>query len=281
MFSDGLTRRVRGGVLALAFQVEGRAGVARVRQRPDGWLEMALEHPQPDAAERHVRFLLAVDMDVRPYLAGTRGDSLVAASSRVRAGLRPLRSSTVAHAVLRAAAGQLIASSRARRIERALLRRTGTPAGELIAPPDGVQLRERLSPAAAEACGLSPRRAAALCALARRVDLEGLRTRPALEAAARIAREPGFGPWSAGLVATHGLGSLRLGPAGDLGLVRMCSQLLGRPAGVEDTAAMLARYDPFAALAGLDLLAHPLAARGAAPAPGPVCPPRAGSVVSG
>jgi 3-methyladenine DNA glycosylase/8-oxoguanine DNA glycosylase len=268
------------GVLSLAFQVGGEFGSARVRQRPDGWLEALVDHPQAEIAEIHVRFLLAVDADVRPYLARTRDDRLIAASARVRTGMRPLRTSTVAHAVLRATAGQLITSGRARRIERALLRRTGTPVGDLIAPPTGSQLRERLTPAAAEACGLSPRRAAALCALARRVDLEGLRRRPAPEAVARIAREPGFGPWSAGLVSMHGLGSLRAGPAGDLGLVNVCTRLLGRPADVADTAGLLARYDPFAALAGLDLLAHPLAARGGVPPADPVCPPAATGVGS-
>ena len=265
-------------MLSLAFQVAGEPGSARVRQRPDGWLEAVVEHSRAEPAEAHLRFLLAVDADVRPYLARTRDDRLISASARVRSGLRPLRTSTVAHAVLRATAGQLITSGRARGIERALLRRTGTPVDGLIAPPTAAQVRERLSPALGEACGLSPRRSAALCALVRRVDLEGLRARPALEAAARIAREPGFGPWSAGLVAMHGLGSLRVGPVGALGLVKACSRLLGRPAEVADTAALLAAYEPFPALAGLDLLAHPLAARGAAPTGDPACPPVAGGV---
>ena len=240
-------------------RVGGAATLARIRQRPDGLLEAVCDHPDRSLAELQLRFLLATDVDVSGYLRLAREDELLRGSGSIRAGGRALRTATVAHAAIRAAAGQLITSARARQIERALLRRTGTRVGELICPPTAAELRGRLSPALGAACGLSPARAAALARLVRRLDLEALRARPSTEAAARIEREPGFGPWSAGLICTLGIGSLRFGPAGDLGLIRLAGALLGREATVEDTRRLLDRYAPWAALAGQDLLGHPLA----------------------
>ena len=46
---------------------------------------------------------------------------------------------------------------------------------------------------------------------------------------------------------------------GDLGLIKLCSALLGRPAEVADTAALLDRYGDWAGLAGAHLLSLPLA----------------------
>jgi len=246
-------------VLELALVAGGEPGFARVRQLPGGELEAEIRHCDGAAAAAHLRFVLAVDVDVAPYLAIARDDPLLRGGGEARSGRRPLRTSTVAQATIRAATGQLIASRRAREIERAILRCTGTPVGDLVAPPTGAQLRARLSAAQAERCGLSPARAAAVVALAGRVDLDRLRGRPVTEVAARIARERGFGPWSAGVVCLHGIGSYRFGPVGDLGLMRMCTALLGRPAEVGDTSLLLDRYAPWAGLAGAQLLLHPLA----------------------
>ena len=60
----------------------------------------------------------------------------------------------------------------------------------------------------------------------------------------------------------HGLGRYDRGLVGDLGLIRLCCELLGRRAEAEDTAELLARYGEWAGLASLHLLraAGPLAA---------------------
>ena len=41
------------------------------------------------------------------------------------------------------------------------------------------------------------------------------------------------------MIAAKGLGSYAHGPVGDLGLIKLCAALLGRPADVADTARLL------------------------------------------
>jgi 3-methyladenine DNA glycosylase/8-oxoguanine DNA glycosylase len=71
----------------------------------------------------------------------------------------------------------------------------------------------------------------------------------------RIERERGLGPWSAGMVCLFGLGRYERGLVGDLGLIKLCSSLLGRWAEPEDTAELLAPYGEWAGLASVYLLA--------------------------
>jgi 3-methyladenine DNA glycosylase/8-oxoguanine DNA glycosylase len=260
------TRRVRDGVLSLAFEAADAPARADVRQRPDGDLELRIEAEDGAAALDRVRFLLACDVDVAPFLRLAEADPLLRRLVPRARGYRPLRLGTIAHAVLRALAGQLIQSSEARRIESRLIQRSATPHGDLYLPPRREQLAT-LPPARLVACGLASRRAAALTRVLRSFDVERLAGLPAATAAARLQREPNLGPWSAGVVCLEGLGSFERGLAGDLGLIRLCTALLGRPAAVEDTERLLARYGEWAGLASLHLLGHPLArtrARGAA-----------------
>jgi 3-methyladenine DNA glycosylase/8-oxoguanine DNA glycosylase len=76
-------------------------------------------------------------------------------------------------------------------------------------------------------------------------------------AAARIERERGLGPWSAGMICLYGLGRYEQGLVGDLGLVKLCASLLGRRAEPEDTRRLLEPYDEWAGLASVYLLAKP------------------------
>ena len=57
-----------------------------------------------------------------------------------------------------------------------------------------------------------------------------------------------------GDVLPHGLGRYDRGLVGDLGLIRLCSALLGRRAEAADTAGLLERYGEWAGLASLHLL---------------------------
>src|ERR687892_91283 len=95
----------------------------------------------------------------------------------------------------------------------------------------------------------------ALVRISREWDLERLHGVETGVAASRIARERGLGPWSAGMVCLYGLGRFEHGLVGDLGLVKLCSGLLGRRAEAEDTQALLAPYGEWAGLASVYLLA--------------------------
>ena len=75
----------------------------------------------------------------------------------------------------------------------------------------------------------------------------------------RLTAEPGIGPWAAGVVCGQGLGRSDAAPAGDLGLIKLCSALLRRRADAADTEELLARYAPWQGFAAAHLLSHPLA----------------------
>ena len=255
-----LTRSMRRGVLGLAYEAGGAPAHAQVWQRRDGSLGARVAADQPEAAVERLRFLLALDADHAPFLELARRDPLLRDVVGARPGLRPLRLGTVAHALLTALAGQLVTWREARGIERRIMRRVCRPHGELLLPPTGADLAA-LSPAQATGAGLAPRRAAALVRITRELDLERLHRVPSATVAARVERERMLGPWSAGVICVYGLGRHDRGLVGDLGLIRLCRELLGRRAEAEDTARLLERYGPWQGLASVHLLAHPLARR--------------------
>ena len=88
-----------------------------------------------------------------------------------------MRTGTVAQALLRAVAGQLIQASRARQIERTIVRATTPELGGLHAPPTCADFA-RYSPAQLARLGLGARRAGALIRLCRTLELERLKTVP-------------------------------------------------------------------------------------------------------
>jgi 3-methyladenine DNA glycosylase/8-oxoguanine DNA glycosylase len=162
--------------------------------------------------------------------------------------MRPRRTATVAHAALKAVCGQLVQSSRARALERIVIRRSGgaVPTCESLA---------RLSPASLCSCGLAPSRAATLARLVRTLDLERLRDVPGDRAPRRLARERGIGPWSVGVIALAGLGRYDHGLVGDLGLVKLQASLTGVWPEQQETAMLLAPYEEWQGLASVFLLA--------------------------
>jgi DNA-3-methyladenine glycosylase II len=252
------TRHFHSGVLDLALVTPAGPAHIRVWQRRDGDLAARIGAQDTGAALDALRFVLAADIDHTPFLRLAASDPLLSAAVRRRPGLRPARLGTVAHALVRALCGQLITAREAMRIERRLLGAMCAPTGELRRPPRASDIA-RLSAAGAERAGLSPRRAAALVRVGRTLDLERLRSVPPQAAVNRLCAEPGLGLWSAGVIAGMGLGSYAHGPVGDLGLIKLCSALLGRRACADDTAELLGRYGEWAGLAAAHLLSHPLA----------------------
>ncbi len=209
-------------------------------QRPDGRVVIRAE---TEAGIAHARFMLALDEDTGEFHRRFARDPLIGASARALVGYRPLRLATVAHATLRAIAGQLIESSRAWAIERAVLRlcdeRVGTQAA-----------LARLAPAELRRLGLATQRASTLVRLMRTIDIEGLRGHSTEAVLARLTRERGVGPWSVGVIALEGLGRYDHGLVGDLGLVKLASALWRRSVDGAETAGLLAPYGEWQGLAG-------------------------------
>jgi DNA-3-methyladenine glycosylase II len=250
-FASDATRMMRDGVLTATLHAGGRVEQARAWQRPDGIVRIdALS----EAGMKQMRFVLALDDDHSEFLRRFADDALIGEATRRMPGLRPIRTATVAHALLRAFAGQLITSSRARQIERTVIRAATNRLGTLHAPPTAADLG-RFSPAELRQLGLGARRGASLVRLCRGSDLEALRTIPTDAAARWIERERGLGPWSAGVVCLHGLGRYECGLARDLGLVKLASQLWGRYVEAEETDVLLEPYGEWAGLASVYLLA--------------------------
>jgi 3-methyladenine DNA glycosylase/8-oxoguanine DNA glycosylase len=255
------SRRFDGTVLEAIVPVSGGAERVRARQRPDGTVEIAAA---TDEGVDRMRFVLALDDDHSPFLRVCRGDPLLRETAARLRGLRQIRLPTVAQALLRALCGQLIESSRARALERRIVRATTSRYDRLHAPPTRAELAA-LAPARLRALGLHARRGAALVRLCGEVDLERLHAAPTDAVAARLLRERGLGPWSVGVVCLEGLGRAERGLVGDLGLVKLLAALERRHVEAAETAALLERYGEWAGLASIYLLAG--FARGLVPLP--------------
>ena len=213
-------------------------------QRQDG---AVVVRASDDEGVERARFMLALHDDTAEFHRRFAHDALLGPTARLLAGWRPLRLATVAHAVLRAVAGQLVDSRRARQIERAILR----ACGQEVATQGGLR---QLSPAHLVRCGLAGGRAATLARLCRTIDLEGLHRHDGDAVAARLGRESGIGPWSIGVIALEGLGRYDRGLVGDLGLIKLTSSLRGRWVETWETAELLAPYGEWQGLAGEMLL---------------------------
>jgi len=240
------TRRLADGVLTAALP-EGRAAAW---QAPDGCVHVRASSEQ--ALER-MRFCLAVDDDHAEFVRRFAADPLLGESVRRLRGLRQLRTATVAQALLRAVAGQLILASEARAIERRVVRAATRREGALSVPPTCAELGA-FAPAQLQRLGLGARKAATLVRLCRSLDLERLRDVPTDAVAARLERERGLGPWSVGVVALEGLGRNERGLARDLGLVKLLAELRGRRVEAEETDELLEPYGEWAGLASVYLL---------------------------
>jgi 3-methyladenine DNA glycosylase/8-oxoguanine DNA glycosylase len=193
------------------------------------------------------RFQLALADDTAEFHRRFRADPLLGPTARAFVGYRTLRVPTTTHAALIALTGQLIESSRARAIQRRILRRLGSP----VATREGLA---SLSSTDLRSCGLAQARATALARLVRTIDLERLRALPTSAVRARLSREPGIGPWTVGVIATQGLGRYDHGLVGDLGLIKLASSLRGRCVHAWETEELLEPYGEWQGLASALLL---------------------------
>jgi len=249
------------GTYRATIRVDERLERVHALQRPDGTIVVAAES---DEGVDHLRFVLGLDDDHSEFLARFAADPLLAEPIRRLRGLRPMRTGSVAQALLRAVAGQLIQASRARQIERTIVRAATPELNGLHAPPSCADLA-RFSPAELARLGLGARRGGALVRLCRSLDLERLKDQPTDAVVRRLTRERGVGPWSLGVICLEGLGRYEHGLYRDLGIARLASALWGRWAEPEESDVLLAPYAEWSGLASVYLLAG--FARGFVPLP--------------
>jgi 3-methyladenine DNA glycosylase/8-oxoguanine DNA glycosylase len=245
------TRVVVDGSYRATIRAGGELEQVHAWQRPDG---AVCVRARSEAGVEHVRYALGLDDDHSEFLRRFAADPLLGETIRRLRGLRPVRTATVAHALLRAVAGQLILASRAREIERTIVRRATPRLDGLHAAPTCAELA-RFSPAELRNLGLGARRGATLVRLCRSLELERLKGVATEAAAGRLQRERGLGPWSVGVVCLEGLGRYEFGLARDLGLVKLAAALWGRHVEAEETDELLAPYEEWAGLASVYLLA--------------------------
>jgi 3-methyladenine DNA glycosylase/8-oxoguanine DNA glycosylase len=242
------TRRVREGLVTACCA----GGVARAWQSPDGTVTLRSESP---AAADRLRWMLALDDDHSEFLRLVADDPLLGRASKHLRGFRPVRTATVAQALLRAVCGQLVDWKTARTLERSVIRATAAPGENGLREPPTTAALAALAPFELRRLGLHERRGAALVRLCRGLELERFHDLPTEAVVRRLERERGLGPWSAGVVCLEGLGRYEHGLVGDLGLVKFLRALRGRPVEGWETAELLEPYGEWAGLASVYLLA--------------------------
>jgi 3-methyladenine DNA glycosylase/8-oxoguanine DNA glycosylase len=242
------TRRVHEGLVT----ARCCGAVARAWQSRDGTVTIRSE--SAEAAEK-LRWILALDDDHSEFLRRVADDPLLGRASKHLRGLRPMRTATVAQALLRAVCGQLIDSKTARSLERRVIRALAPRDENGCCEPPSTAALAAVAPFELRRLGLHERRGAALVRLCRSLELERLRDLPTPAVVRRIERERGLGPWSAGVVCLEGLGRFEHGLVGDLGLVKLLRALRGRPVEGWETAELLEPYSEWAGLASVYLLA--------------------------
>lgn len=246
--SSDATRTFRDGVFSAVLGGE----LVRARQAPDGNVDV---RAMTDEGVERLRWMLALDDDHSKFLRAVKHDRMLGPASRALRGLRPVRVSTVAQALLRAFCGQLIEAKRARRLEQTIIRTLCAPLGENLHRAPTTRDLAALAPSQLRALGLHASRAASLVRLCRTVELERLRDAPTPAVAARLGRERGLGPWSIGVVCLEGLGRYDHGLVGDLGLVKLLRDLRGREVEGWETAELLEPYGEWSGLASVYMLA--------------------------
>jgi 3-methyladenine DNA glycosylase/8-oxoguanine DNA glycosylase len=252
MKSDA-TRFFRDGVLTVAYEACGSPSIGRVRQLRDGSLHAEIETSEPDEAVAKLRFILATEDDHSEFLRRFHDDPLIGRAVQSLPGMRPIRTATVVHSLLKAVCGQLIQAKTARLLEAKLVRLACPEHGGLRLPPQR-ETFQRFTRADLARHGLVSRKASALLRLTQELDLERLHGVSTDVAARRIERERGLGPWSAGMVCLHGLGRYECGLVGDLGLVKLVSAERGRWVEAEETRELLEPYGEWAGLASVYML---------------------------
>ncbi|HEX5174412.1 MAG TPA: hypothetical protein VFV91_09760 [Gaiellaceae bacterium] len=241
------TRRVHDGLVT----ARCCGSIARAWQSRDGTVTIRSESV---ASAEKLRWTLALDDDHSEFLRRFADDPLLGRAVKHLRGYRPVRTATVAQALLRAVCGQLIDSKTARSLERRVIRALAPPDEDGRCEPPSTATLGAAAPFELRRLGLHERRGATVVRLCRSLELERLHDLPTEAVVRRIERERGLGPWSAGVVCLEGLGRFDQGLVGDLGLIKLVRALRGRPVEAWETAELLESYGEWAGLASVYLL---------------------------
>src|SRR5437764_10578119 len=148
------TRQVREGLVTARCCGEA----ARAWQSRDG--VVTIRSVSVEAAEK-LRWMLALDDDHSEFLRRVADDPLLGRAAKHLRGLRPVRTATVAQALLRAVCGQLIDSQTARSLERRLIRALAPPDEDGYCEPPSSAALAAAAPFELRRLGLHERRGAA------------------------------------------------------------------------------------------------------------------------
>lgn len=254
---DGVLRR-RDGALARLLHVGEEPVCVRVWASGGAVRLRAEGRSQAGAATaiERMRFALGTDHDLRPFLRAFRRDRLLGPLVRRRPWVRPRRRPEPFEALAWAVCEQLIESTRAAEIERRLVYRHGPASGCGLRDVPSAATISSLAPAEIEACGLAGRRSITLVKAAREVAAGRADLREHETAWRRLRTIPGIGPWTLESLALHGQGRDDQIPAGDVAYLKLVGGLarLGRRATVDEVRDFFAPYEPYAGLAGTQLL---------------------------
>ena len=244
------------------FTQAGRAGTLRVALRRNGRAHsLSLEFPgwaRPDDLTSRVSRLF--DLPAKPRAIGRvlSQDPLLAPLVARRPGLRLPGAWDPFEIAVRAVLGQQISVQGARTLAGRLVALCGRPLPKRLARSGLTHVFPTpadLAGADVRRVGLPRVRAASLRAFARSVSQGAFRLEAPLgldEFEERLTALPGFGPWTAHVVALRAFGEGDAFPEGDLGLVKAMER-----AGVKRNriAARAERWRPYRAYATLHLWA--------------------------
>lgn len=189
------------------------------------------------------RWVLADDLDLRPFYRAARNHPRLGPIVRRFRGLKPTRPASLLELAVIVITEQQISLAAARHMQERIVRRFGDDVrGTWVFPP-----AEELAGAALRdlrRCGLSHRKAEYIRDLARMVrdgklDLDGLGDLPDDEARRILLGLRGWGPWSTEYFLLRGLVRPDALPADDLGIQRIVGEYLGQ--GPQASAAQVER----------------------------------------
>jgi DNA-3-methyladenine glycosylase II len=225
---------IRDGELRIVMALDDGIGLVGVRQSDSQTLayrELGVVAPSDArraAMEANLRRLLGLDVDITPLVTLLAHDPILAPLAHRLSGLRPPRFLNLWETFVQVIPFQQVSLAAAMTMLNRLAMNFGPcvrfESEDYIGAPD---LKRTLGASDADlrACGLSAAKATALRGCAKwiaegKIREDELESLPDDEAALRLRRLPGIGPWSAQLILLRGFGRLGNFPAGDSGALR-------------------------------------------------------------